>query len=97
MGAKCAVHKDENCFPFDPTWAQDVSVKERNVTVMSTVPSCDVTYFATTSKWFNKHIAKTGLLRCCLYKKCAQTMLQLPLPKLVALENTTLRPRPWCI
>ena len=26
-GAKCAVHKDENCFPLDPTWAQDVCVK----------------------------------------------------------------------
>ena len=25
-GAKCAVHKDENCFLFDPTWAQDVCV-----------------------------------------------------------------------
>ena len=26
MDAKCAVHKDENCFLLDPTWAQDVYV-----------------------------------------------------------------------
>ena len=26
-GAKCAVHKDENCFLCDPTWAQDVCVQ----------------------------------------------------------------------
>ena len=28
-GAKCAVHNDENCFLFDPAWAQDVCVKRR--------------------------------------------------------------------
>ena len=26
-GAKCAVHKDENCFLWDPTWSQDVCVQ----------------------------------------------------------------------
>ena len=26
-GEKCTVHKDENCFLCDPTWAQDVCVQ----------------------------------------------------------------------
>ena len=43
MGAKGAVHRDENCFLCDPTWAQDVCVQRRIVTVMSTVSGCDVT------------------------------------------------------
>ena len=33
-GAKCAVHKDENCFLCDTTWAQDVCVQRKNVTVV---------------------------------------------------------------
>ena len=26
-GAKCAVHKDENCFLYDLTWPQDICVQ----------------------------------------------------------------------
>ena len=42
-GAKCAVHKDENCLLFDSTWAQDVCVWR------------EVSHCATTLHVFNKH------------------------------------------
>ena len=42
-GASPLCTMDENCFLCDPTWAQDVGEREKYVTVVSTVPGCDVT------------------------------------------------------
>ena len=59
-GAKCAVHKDENCFLCDPTWAQGRLCAEKYVTVTSTVSGCDVTYCATTSVQQARLLASRG-------------------------------------
>ena len=42
-GAKCAVHKDENCFLLGSDLSSRRLCGERNVTVMCTVTGCDVT------------------------------------------------------
>ena len=42
-GAKCAVHKDENCFLLGSDLSSRRLCAEKYVTVMSTVSGCDVT------------------------------------------------------
>ena len=42
-GAKCAVHKDENCFSLRSDLGPRRLCAEKYVTVMSTVSGCDVT------------------------------------------------------
>ena len=42
-GAKCAVHKDENCFLCDPTWAQDVCAQRSMSLSCLLYQGCDVT------------------------------------------------------